>query len=128
MRIWKKFKKIKTNRSRVEYKNYCKNYQKEIEVTKAKYEERKFKERDHKAEQFFNYIRNSTKIHENIAPLNVSGNTVETDQEKCEALSNHYKSVYTHDNNFFPPCQQYMPENSFTNVEIEERDVVNAFK
>ena len=40
----------------------------------------------------------------------------------------HYKSVYTHNNNFFPPCQQYMHENSFINVVIEERDVVNIFK
>ena len=53
---------------------------------------------------------------------------METDSEKASALSSQYKTVFTVDNGIMPPCQQYMPLDSLTDIEITERDIVRAIK
>ena len=125
-RKWNKYKRSPTNRHLNEYKSFSKNYSKELEKSKSLYEERKFNQKNTKAKQFFNFIRNATEVRDQVSTLEVNGRFIEKNSHKCEALSNHYKTVYTRDNNILPQCTQYKPPCSMTDIELSERDVVNA--
>ena len=51
-----------------------------------------------------------------------------TNQEKCEALADQFKSVFTVDNGILPICPQTVPENSFVSITVSSQDVVNAIR
>ena len=125
-RKWSKYKHSNANRHLREFKNYAKLYQKEIEATKARYEEKKFFNRKYQPKQFFNFIKNVNNDKSGVAPLENCGILVENEERKAEILSQHYKTVYVIDNSLQPVCDQKMPENSFSHIDITEINIVDA--
>ena len=105
-RKWSKYKHSNANRHLREFKNYAKLYQKEIEATKARYEEKKFFNRKYQPKQFFNFIKNVNNDKSGVAPLENCGILVENEERKAEILSQHYKTVYVIDNSLLPVCDQ----------------------
>ena len=128
MRKWNKYRNSKCNRHLEEYKTFAREYQREINKSKATYEENKFKNKNKKPKQFFNFIKNTTQIKDDVCSINYQGNVCESDVSKCKALSQLYKTVYTEDNQIFPDCNQKMPADSLTHLVITEDDVVKSIR
>ena len=127
-RKWAKYKNSKANRHLVEYRQYCKSFEQEIIKVRSSYEEKKFHNKGKNPKQFFNFIRNNTESKEKVALLINDNILHEKYNAKCAALSNHYKTVYTTDNQMLPECTRLMPEDSFTDLDLTESDIVEAMK
>ena len=125
---WKKYKNSRANRYLVDYRNYSKIYKKEITESRARYEENRFHNKNTKAKQFFNFIKKSMETRDEVSTLTQNGVIYDSDLEKCEVLSRHYKSMFTIDDQYLPQCEQNMPVDSFTDIEITDFDIVKAIQ
>ena len=125
-RKWHKYKRSKLDRDLREYRSYCKQVQHAVKRERALYEIKKFKDKSHKAKEFFRYIDNRTSFLQTVPTLKIDSNDLHHDDEKCEALNNYYSTVFTRDNGVIPDCHDRMSPNSFTNIVIDDRCIVEA--
>jgi len=126
--LWRKSKSSPTAYNTDTYKKYCKYVKCEVTEAKIKYERDKFSNRSISAKNFFNYVDSSTNHKTPIPTPNVNGEDLVTDSQKAEALCNQFQSVFTVDDGKLPDCEQKVPLDSLTTIEITHEDVFLALR
>lgn len=125
-RKWLVYRNNRSVRNLSEYRNHCKFVKKKVLEARKRYELLKFENKNNKAKEFFKYIDNKTKLKCNIPVIKENNIDLTSNIDKASALSRQYQSVFTHDDGNVPPFNQLMPENSFTDIEITDRDILSA--
>ena len=125
-RKWHEYKRSKLDRDLREYRIYFKHVQRAVKRERALYEIKKFKNKSHKAKELFRYIDNRISCLQTIPTLKTDSNDLIHDDEKCEPLTNYYSTVFIRDNGVTPDCDTRMPPNSFTNIMMVDRCIVEA--
>lgn len=125
-----RYKINRTRRNKRSYNKYCKYVKKETLKAKINYERKLFLNKNKSPKSFYSYVNKATKKNSDsyIPPLVVDGETIIDDRGKADALSAQYKSVFTIDNGVFPACQQRMPTDSLTSINITDEDVLISIR
>ena len=127
----RKWKIYKTNRSAPNksiYNRSARIVKAAIEKTKTAHEQKLFQDRKKFQRSFLKYVNRHTKGKETVHTLLVQGDKVYRDEEKAEALSNLYQSVFTVEDSSEPDCKEFMPPISFSLVSVSDNDVFDALK
>ena len=127
---WRSYKRNPSRTNKSVYNNFSKRLKRESHRIKARFETDCFLNKKRSPKYFFNYVNRvtGTKSNSCIPSLEADGILATSDNSKAEALARQYQSVFTIDNDIFPDCDQLIPENSFTNLEVTDADVLDAVK
>jgi hypothetical protein len=125
-RKWNKFNINKTRANEVEYRDYCKFVHTKVIDARSRYEKNKFEGKDRNTKEFFNYVDARTNVHHGVGSLKVNNVDLTCDFDKATALSDQYKYVFTHDNGIIPPHDQRVPLDSLTDIQINDKMILDA--
>ena len=124
--LYHRYKAQPTTRNHRKYNDFCKSFKKAVQYEKANYERKKFLKRKSDPKQFFSYIENKSKTKTGIPNLRVDDQELNSDAEKVAALRAKFSSVFTEDDGVLPDFSQVIPEDSFTQLLIDDNEVFLA--
>ena len=124
--LYHRYKAQPTTSNHRKYNDFCKSFKKAVQYEKANYERKKFLKRKSDPKQFFSYIENKSKTKTGIPNLRVDDQELNSDAEKVAALRAKFSSVFTEDDGVLPDFSQVIPEDSFTQLLIDDNEVFLA--
>ena len=129
-RKWTAFKNNPSRARKRDFNHFSKYVKKEVLLAKSNYEKKLFHNKGKTPKFFYSYVdrATNTKRDSHIPQLEVNGRLFKTNNEKAQALSDQYQSVFTIDNNILPRCDPSMPPNSFCSIKLEDEDVLSSIR
>ena len=99
-----------------------------VRETRSTYEKNKFSNRHTCARQFYKYMDNRISAKSDVSTLKVEGIELTTDSDKANALSDHYKKIFTEDNGQVPNFPRRHDAQPLEQVVITEELLIKSIR
>ena len=127
-KMWKALKRNPSESLQRRYNAHCRYVKKEVKFARSQFERNKFMKRNIAPKSFYSHMDECTKNKPGVSSLSVDGVEVTSNHEKAQLLVRQFESIFTRDNDVYPPCPEVGPDVGISSVTITDNEIMQALR